>query len=454
MSWAQQSSRTLVLVAESTSGPQARWLSRQRVILLFWIAAVAAIIAMGTLGPAGWDMRICGKAIQSLRDGGNPYAAGIAGQQSGPNDAASRQHRARSLYAYSPLTLPLLRLLSILPNWLIVIFGICAAAIGLGLQLMAGYFLADDDERRWLAFLLPAVAFFPGLLTDDAILSGNLAYILYGMTLAAAVPGWKRDRWRWFYLAVLIGSVFKLPMLTLLAFPVLVGRRQWVPASGTAAAGMMLFAGQALLWPSMFRDYMSTLRIMFDVGHDFGYGPVGVLGQALYRHGQPFSSATTAMYCVFAGALGILLLSMSRRVRQDNLSYELWLPVALVGTFLLNPRIMKYDMAAITVPLLLIAWRGLRSLIQTPVCDLGAGVTSRGKLIFLGAAVFLIPNLVTVFGLAWWPVELVVLLAVFATGVWMLHRQQPEPESRDLIESQELAVPAELIALAIPEETV
>ena len=35
-------------------------------------------------------------------------------------------------------------------------------------------------------------------------------------------------------------------------------------------------------------------------------------------------------------------------------------PVALVGTALLNPRIMKYDLAAITIPMLLIGGRALR----------------------------------------------------------------------------------------------
>jgi hypothetical protein len=445
--WAKQTSRTLALAAEPASRSQASWLSRRRVILLFWIAAIAAVIVMGTIGPAGWDLRICGKAIQSLRDGQNPYAAGNADVQALPNDAALRQHRARSLYAYSPITLPLLRLLSVLPNWLLAMLLAAAAATGFGLQLKAGYSLAGDDERHWLPFLLPALAFFPGLLTDDAILSGNLAYLLYGMTLAAAVPGWKHNRWRWFYLAVLAASAFKLPMLTLLAFPVLVGRRQWVPASGTAAAGMALFAGQALLWPAVFRDYLSTLRIMFDVGHDFGYGPVGVIGEALYRHGQPYSPETSVMFVVFAGALGIFLLSVARQVRQDNLSYELWLPIALVGTFLFNPRIMKYDMAAITVPMLLITWRGVRSFMQQRAArSPEPGAVSDLRLLCIAAACFLLPNLMTVFGPTWWPVELVVLLSVFATGIWMLQRQQPETESQDL------AVPVDLIELAVPEE--
>ena len=45
--------------------------------------------------------------------------------------------------------------------------------------------------------------------------------------------------------------------------------------------------------------------------------------------------------------------------------------MALVGTALLNPRVMKYDLAAITVPMLLIGGRVLRMLWN-------AGRTARG----------------------------------------------------------------------------
>ena len=440
--------RTKILATDQSSPTNVRWVSRSRLIIIFWLAAIISLGVMAATGPAGWDAQISWKAIQYLRHGLDPYAAGIAAQQASPNRPAPSptEHvpftRARLVYDYSPLTIPLLLLLGALPDWLLVLIYGTAVAAGFLLQLRAGFQLAGKHERLWLALLLPAVAFFPGLITDDAILSGNVAYILYGLVLTAAVPGWKRGRWFWYYLAVLAASIIKAPMLTLLAFPILVGRRQWLSATSTAAAGLSLIAAQAWLWPELFREYLATIRILFDLGADFGYGPAGVVGRALWNKGQPYSPATTITYLAFAGAIGVALLFLARRVRQTHLSRETWIPVALVGTFLLYPRIMKYDMAAITVPMLLIGWRTLRSaltlssgaspdqalrLAEEParpgsMAPAGAFWRSRPNLTLLiaGAVCFLIPNLITVAGPPWWPVELVVMLAIFAMGIWSL----------------------------------
>ena len=103
----------------------------------------------------------------------------------------------------------------------------------------------------------------------------------------------------------------------------------------------------------------------------------------------------------------MVLLFFSYQVREDVFSRDLWLPVALVGTFLLNPRIMKYDMAALTIPMLLIAWRGLRAVFQN---DSDSAASSSRVLLLVGAGCFLVPNLMTIFGPARWPVELLVML--------------------------------------------
>jgi hypothetical protein len=453
--------RTKILATDVSSTANARWFSRNRLIILFWIAAVISVAVMATTGPAGWDARIYSKAIQYLRHGVDPYAAGIAEQQAFRNrPASSAMQHAPFTYVYSPLTLRLLRLLILLPDWLLSSLFWTALAAGFLLQLWAGFEMADKHERRWLALLLPAVAFFPGLITDDVILSGNLAYLLYGLILAAAVRGWKRGRWFWYYLAVLAASVFKVQLLTLLAFPILVGRRQWFPAGSTAAAGLLFIAAQARLWPELFREQLQTIRIMFDVVPDFGYGPAGILGRALWNRGQHYSPATTILYVAFAGALGVALLFLARRVRQKNLSQETWIPIALVGTFLLNPRIMKYDMAAITIPMLLIGWRTLRSVLNHSssfdrgrtagqISDHPAPGTSRPlsgapgqhrsilPLSLIGAACFLVPNTITVVGPTWWPVELAVMLGIFTMGISSLHRPS--------LEAQPNIVPARLV---------
>lgn len=416
-----------IAVVHPLAARRPSWFSRSSLIASLWVVAVLALLAMAAAGSAGWDAQIYWKALQSVHRGGDPYAEGIAAQQAFHDlPAASRQGSPPFSYVYSPMTLPLLRLLGGFPGWAIGLLYGAAIALGAGLQVWTGFQMADEDERRWLVLLLPAAVFFPGMVTDDVILSGNVAYILYGVVLAAAVAGWKRDRWLWYYIAVLAASIFKAPLLTLLAFPILVGRRQWLPAGFTGAAGLLLFGAQMRLWPNLFREYLSAVFLQFEWNHDFGFSPAGVLGKALFSRGLSTSPATTIVYLVFAGVLGIVLLVFSSRMRQSNLLRERWIPVALVGTLLLSPRIMKYDLAAFTVPMLLIGWRSVRGAVDS--MKRRKQRTSSGTLvdrflpvpILVGAGCFLIPNVITVTGPSWFPGELAVLVAIFTAGAWSL----------------------------------
>jgi hypothetical protein len=425
-------------VALSSLIQRVRWFSRPRLIALFWMGAVITLIVMASVGPVGWDVPPRWKAIQAVHHGSDPYAEEIVALQAWFHNrsAFNPADHPPFVYGYPPMTLPLLRVLAVFPGWLLGLLCWAAIATGAGLQLWAGFQMADRRERRWLALMLPAITFFPGLITDDAILSGNLVYLFYGVILAAAPAGWKRGRWSWYYIAVLAASVFKLPFLALLAFPVLVDRRQWLRSGMTAIAGVLIFVSQMRLWPSMFREYLLTLRLMFDTGNSFGFGPAGTLGRALWMRGLPFSSATTIVYLVFACVVGIVLLFLARRVREWDLPRETWIPMALVGTFLLNPRIMRYDIAAITVPMLLIGWRALRLALDGPADErLGDNTPGTGQqrssrtLILVASACFLVPNVIMVAGPTWIPeepVRLVHLLAIFAMGVWSLYQSRPE----------------------------
>ena len=429
-------------VALSSLVQHVRWFSRPRLIALFWMGAVITLIVMACVGPFGWDVPPRWKAIQAVHHGSDPYAEELVALQAWFHNrsAFNPAEHPPFVYGYSPMTLPLLRVLAVFPGWLLGLLCGAAIATGAGLQLWVGFRMADRRERRWLALMLPAIIFFPGLITDDAILGGNLVYLLYGVVLAAAPAGWKRGRWSWYYIAVLAASVFKLPFLTLLAFPVLVDKRQWFPSGMTAIAGVLIFASQMRLWPSMFREYLLTLRLMLDTGNSFGFGPAGTLGRALWMRGLPFSSATTIVYLVFACVVGIVLLFLARRVREWDLPRETWIPIALVGTFLLNPRIMKYDIAAITVPMLLIGWRALRWALDGPDDErlgdntLGAGQQRYSRtLILVASACFLAPNVIMVAGPTWVPeepVRLVLLLVIFAMGAWSLYQSRPEVQTQ------------------------
>ena len=187
------------------------------------MGAVVALVVMASVGSVGWDAQGYWKAIQTVHHHSDPYAEDLAALQAFHNRLASNPvERQPFVYVYSPMTLPLLRLLAVFPRWLLGLLYWGAVATGALLQLWAGFQMADQRERRWLALMLPAIIFFPGLVTDDAILSGNVAYLLYGAILAAATAGWKHGRWSWYYIAVLAASVFKTPFLVFLAFPVLI----------------------------------------------------------------------------------------------------------------------------------------------------------------------------------------------------------------------------------------
>ncbi|HLM79984.1 MAG TPA: glycosyltransferase 87 family protein [Terriglobales bacterium] len=408
---------------------------------------------MASVGSVGWDAQGYWKASQAVHHDSDPYAEDLVALNAFHTRLASNPaEHPPFVYVYSPMTLPLLRLLAVFPRWLLGLLYWAAIATGALLQLWAGFQMADQRERRWLALMLPAIIFFPGLVTDDAILSGNVAYPLYGAILAAATAGWKRGRWSWYYIAVLAASVFKTPFLVFLAFPVLIesgrdrdsdsdknndrGRRQWVPSAVAAIMGVLIFAAQIRLWPGLFREYLSSLRLVFDYLHDFGYGPAGALGKALWRRGLPSSLATTILHLVVVCALGIVLLFLARRVRERKLPREAWVPVALVGTALLNPRIMKYDLGAITIPMLLIGGRALRFALERSAGEhQAANSHCAGQersffdrtLILVASGCFLIPNVITVAGPSWFPVETLVLLAIFAMGVWSLDQSSQFP---------------------------
>ena len=62
-------------------------------------------------------------------------------------------------------------------------------------------------------------------------------------------------------------------------------------------------------------------------------------------------------YLCYAIPLFALLFALSRRYLQGSFTLRQWAPVLLVGVILFNPRILEYDVAPITLPLTLIAWR-------------------------------------------------------------------------------------------------
>ena len=330
-------------------------------------------------------------------------------------DYLSALHGGSSL-AYSPLfMIPTVSVAKLLPLWLtIALFGI-AYFSGWLTQLWAGMQCATPDERRILRYVAPVLMFFPGLLLSDVITAGNVAYILYGLMLAAVAYGLKRGQWNWFYVAVLVAASVKVHLLTMLAIPLLCGRRQWMRATATGAIGLSLYALQSRIWPEAFHVYMNSLKVMSNSKRDFGCAPVGILARILQSAGVPIERPCIVFYGVYAIALFLLLLGLSRLYREQRICFENWLPVMLIGVVLLNPRVQSYDIAAVSLPMALVLWRSVRDTEGKIRTRLGIGVA----LVLLGLNVFVEVNedFVHMLPAAWKYLEMLVMLGVFAAGV-------------------------------------
>lgn len=352
---------------------------------LLWIGALCSVVGMSFYFSPGWDLAVYQHAMWALQDGKDPYAVSQAAQI-----AAHAQGHRTFTYVYPPLTTLLLRVLNYVPSlpgrmayWLLYV-------AGFGCQLWAGYQLAGASERKLLRYLLPLVAFFPGLMPNEMILSGNIAIPLYGAVMVGVIRGWKQQGWGWFYASVLAASLFKLPMLTLLAIPVLMG--EFVGSAIVAMSGLAMFFIQKIVWPVEFHEYLGDIQMQFTLNHDFGSSAAGVLGHTLEAMGRPFATASAVFYVVYAAAIFVVLARLAFLYRRNALDGRTWMTVLLAGTILLNPRIMRYDSMAATVPMILLAIRGWQNAIgrrclligvATVTCAYLAGADDAGDAMLL-----------------------------------------------------------------------
>jgi hypothetical protein len=385
-------------------------------LLLLWMAAFAIIPVYIHFDHVGWDLGVYARAAHELQAGHDPYADGIEAE----NDLFGHrtllnQDRTMLPYLYPPVTLPVLRAIGGLSirrrfwtglYWLLYVAGVLT-------QVYVGVQFSELRERRVLVLVAPAIMFFPGLLRHDDIFGGNISFIVYGTVLAAALAGWRRGRWLWFYLAVLAASCCKAPWLTLLAIPVLSARRQWLPACCVAMAGAVMCAVQLLLWPTLFHEWVQGIGLEFRlVG--FGLSPAGLLARTLFEHGIAYSFASVAFYLIYASMIFGLLLYLSRLYLKGRFSFERWVPVMLLGVMLLNPRIKDYDVAPLTIAMALIGVRLFGSVISFAWAVAGC------------ASVMLAANLTNIFAGAgvnsWNSTECVLLVGLFAGGCWSLLR--------------------------------
>ena len=334
---------------------------QQYIVWLLWLLVLGSIPFVAHFDKPAWDLDVYRHAMQSVRMGHDPYADSTAVQEAAFAAQGVPSPFGPFNYDYSPITMPALRFFAWLPlAGAALLYGLLYAG-GVWAQNRFGLSLMTASERRVLMYFAPISIFFPGLLGSDNVMSGNVAYILYGAVLLALGYALRTERWGWFYAAVLVASCFKPPMLCLLALPVLCGRKQWLPALSAGTAGLGLFAVQPLLFPHLFANYLKAVRLIFSYNRDFGFSPAGLYSGRLFDHHVAYSPAGQMFYLAYALPVLGALFYLSERYKRGDFTLQEWLPVALCGVALLNPRLIEYDVAPLALPLALICWRAFRA---------------------------------------------------------------------------------------------
>ena len=312
------------------------------VIAFFVIAAIVFwLLHRGDL--ADWwleDLPVYTNAVRTWLSGHSPYDASMA----------------PLYFLYPPFFLYLAKLFSMpIPSgWgetLYVLFEI-AATCALPIVL-ARYFF----RQTWLSPLFALLLFFasPRFTGVLALCSMNVATILYCAAFLAAVPGLRRNRWVWFYLAIFFAASIKITFLSLLLLPLLAGKRQWVRSIGCGAAVVAMNLAEKIMWPDLYAGYQWSLKQGILVQQQYGYGLFGIV--ATYHHTRRVGAGTAAY--VVAGVLFLIVLSVMfllRRRLERNCNHDsrgpgsndlasngVWLALILLAIILVNPRQMQYD---------------------------------------------------------------------------------------------------------------
>jgi hypothetical protein len=233
--------------------------------------------------------------------------------------------------------------------------------------VLARYFF----RQTWLSLLFAlllffASPFFTGML---ALCGGNIASTLYCLAFLAAVPGLRRNQWIWFYIAVFLAAMVKIPFLELLLLPVLTGKRQWLRSilCGVAVVGAYLLEMKAL--PDLYSQFRWSLAHGIVAMGSYGYGVFGAF--ATYGHWLHIPSPSGAYVVVVALDIALVALMLLMRRRLESLGETnpiadlsrngIWLALVVTTVILMNPRQMNYDVDISLVAAYVLWVYGLRT---------------------------------------------------------------------------------------------
>jgi hypothetical protein len=374
-------------------------------ILMF--LALAGLVLWFTRGGMlieGWqeDLPVYTHALQQWRAGVSPYDASLA----------------PLFFLYPPAFLYIAAGLSHLTpaGWggtaylVAHLSAICALPLVLARSLF---------RLPWLSPLFALLLFFSSSrFTGVLALCGlNVASLLYCLGFVCAIPGLRRNRWEWFYVAVFFAAIIKITFLALLLLPLLAGRRQWLRSVACGAAVVGTNFAESAFWPELYDGYEWSLRQGILMQEGFGYGIFGALATYHYKErGGAGVAPYIASVLVAAGLMVLMFLLRRRMARLKGFSQARslaengnWLALIVVAIVLVNPRQMQYDVDIALLAGFVLWVYGLRT----------------RRLLALAAMLFL-PSLVVPYlvlnphmhGLY----EVLLVLAAFGLGYWRLWR--------------------------------
>ena len=225
------------------------------------------------------------------------------------------------------------------------------ATCALPLVLARFYF-----PRRWLTPLFALLVFFvsPRFSGLMALFTVNVASTMYCLAFVAAVPGLKRNRWEWFYLAVIFAALIKITFLSLLLLPLLAGKRQWFRSVCCGAVVIAANLAERGLWPKLYAGYQWCLQQGILLNHSYGFGVFGIAATYLPHQGAGIGILPYALGGLVSVALTGLMLALRRKLDQSGRLEEwqanpedgrwgVWLAISLMTAIMVNPRQLTYD---------------------------------------------------------------------------------------------------------------
>ncbi len=296
-----------------------------------------------------WDAQVYARAITTWRSGGDPYSSNALP------------------FLYPPLFLRAATLLSrAFPGhsgWYLYLTLTVLATLSLP-WLLATFYIRSPWLTPVLALAL--FTFQPRFIEQQMFNTGNIALLLYAITLLAGVDGLRHNRWGWFYAAIFFAGAIKPTMLALLLLPLLAGSTpQLWPSLATGGTVFLLYAVQRLSMPQLYAAFQRASYQRLVVEHDIG---TGIYSQ-LARVGQHVSllrspGADLLVHLCLAGTLVAGLIA-ARGQRDHPAVSRLWLPALLVAMILVNPRMSGYDEIVAILPTLFLSVEAVRSAVTT-----------------------------------------------------------------------------------------